>query len=122
MMVDVDNDFLITNVKCGGDGTIFLTDQGAMLVCGSNTRNKLGLNDPGGLFAVKVLTFGRNCEAQLGRGNCKSTSHPVLVRSMSNRVVTMISCGSTFTVAGTIENALYLWGTRAVSPSTRPTT
>ena len=34
----------------------------------------------------------------------------------------MIHCGSTFTVAGTIENTILLWGTRAVSPSTRPNT
>ncbi len=34
----------------------------------------------------------------------------------------MVSCGSTFTVAGTTENVLYFWGTRFISPFTRPNT
>ncbi|XP_064092354.1 serine/threonine-protein kinase Nek8-like [Macrobrachium nipponense] len=158
--IEIPEDVMVTNVKCGGDGTILITDQGAMLACGRNTRNKLGLNEGGGLFSMKfkevekavvatrvrsigcrvvdvamgpshtavltetgqVLTFGRNCEGQLGKGNTRTVNNHVLVRCMANRVVTMVQCGSTFTVAGTLENALYLWGTRAVSPVTRPNT
>ena len=55
--IEVPEDVLITNVKCGGDGTIFITDQGAMLACGRNTRNKLALSDPGGLFSVRSKVF-----------------------------------------------------------------
>ncbi|KAK4312033.1 hypothetical protein Pmani_016499 [Petrolisthes manimaculis] len=152
---------VVVNVRCGGDGTILLTDQGALLSCGANTNNKLALNPASSFFSVKfkkevdkaliatrvrsigcrvvdvamgpshtavltetgqVLTFGRNCEGQLGRGNTRSVLQPVLVKSMTSKVVTMIQCGSTFTVAGTLENTLYLWGTRAVSPLTRPNT
>ncbi|CAL4067725.1 unnamed protein product, partial [Meganyctiphanes norvegica] len=159
--VAVPDDVFITNVKCGGDGTILITDQGVMLACGHNTRNKLGLSEGGGLFSMKlkkeveqaliptrirtvgcrvvdvamgpthtavltetgqVITFGRNCEGQLGRGNTRTQAQPVLVRALSDRVVTMIQCGSTFTVVGTLENALYLWGTRSVSPLSRPNT
>ncbi|XP_066971421.1 serine/threonine-protein kinase Nek8-like isoform X2 [Macrobrachium rosenbergii] len=158
--IEIPEDVMVTNVKCGGDGTILITDQGAMLACGRNTRNKLGLNEGGGLFSMKfkevekavvatrirsvgcrvvdvamgpshtavltetgqVLTFGRNCEGQLGKGNTRTVNNHVLVRCMANRVVTMVQCGSTFTVAGTLENALYLWGTRAVSPVSRPNT
>ncbi|KAK7065524.1 hypothetical protein SK128_006706 [Halocaridina rubra] len=161
LQIEMPEDVLVTNVKCGGDGTIFITDQGAMLACGHNTRNKLGLNEGGGLFSMKIkkevekstvatrvcsvncrvvdvamgpyhtavltetgqlITFGRNCEGQLGRGNTRTVSQSVLVRTMASRIVTMVQCGSTFTVAGTLENALYLWGTRAVSPLTRPNT
>ncbi|XP_045610447.2 serine/threonine-protein kinase Nek8 isoform X2 [Procambarus clarkii] len=159
--IELPEDVVVSNVKCGGDGTLLLTDQGAMLAFGKNTRNKLGLSEGGGLFSIKfkkdvekalvatrvksvgcrvvdvamgpshtailtetgqVLTFGRNCEGQLGKGNTRSVSQPVLVRSMSSKIVTMVECGSTFTVAGTINNALYLWGTRAVSPHSRPNT
>ncbi|XP_042232485.1 serine/threonine-protein kinase Nek8-like isoform X2 [Homarus americanus] len=159
--IELPEDIMVTNVKCGGDGTLLITDQGALLACGQNTRNKLGLSEGGGLFSMKfkkevekalvatrvrsigcrvvdlamgpshtailtetgqVLTFGRNSEGQLGRGNTRSVIQPVLVRSMSSKIVTMVQCGSTFTVAGTLENALYLWGTRAISPLTRPNT
>ncbi|XP_047483303.1 serine/threonine-protein kinase Nek8-like [Penaeus chinensis] len=160
--IEIPEELLVTNVKCGGDGTIFITDQGAMLACGANTRNKLGLSEGGGLFGIKlkhkevekavvatrvrcigcrvvdvamgpshtavltetgqVLTFGRNCEGQLGRGNTRSVIQPVLVKSLASKIVTMVNCGSTFTVVGTLENAIYLWGTRAVSPLSRPNT
>ena len=35
----------IESVKCGFDGTMFLTTSGTLLACGSNQFNKLGLND-----------------------------------------------------------------------------
>ncbi|XP_063884250.1 serine/threonine-protein kinase Nek8-like isoform X1 [Scylla paramamosain] len=159
--IELPLEVVVTSVRCGGDGTLLVTDQGGLLACGNNTYNKLGLNQAPGLFSInfkkdvpkalvatrvrsigcrvvdvamgpshtavltemgQVLTFGRNYEGQLGRGNTRSTSRPVLVRGMANKVVTMIQCGSTYTVAGTMENALFLWGTRAVSPLTRPNT
>ncbi|KAF2367178.1 Protein kinase domain [Trinorchestia longiramus] len=158
--VELPEDVVMTNVRCGGDGTILISDQGLMFACGSNTDNKLGLSGTGGLFSIKqndidkalvptrvrsiecrvvdvsmgpyhtailketgqVVTFGRNSEGQLGRGNCKPTNQPVLVKSMQEKVVTMLQCGTTYTVAGTLENAIYLWGTRAVLPASRPTT
>ncbi|XP_018009884.1 serine/threonine-protein kinase Nek8-like [Hyalella azteca] len=159
--VEVPGDAVMTNVRCGGDGTILISDQGLMYACGNNAHNKLGLSDAGGLFNIKqkndikqalvptrvrsiecrvvdvsmgpyhtailketgqIVTFGRNCEGQLGRGNCKPCTQPVLVKSMQEKVVTMMHCGSTFTVVGTLENAIYLWGTRAVLPASRPTT
>lgn len=38
---------------------------------------------------IQVLTFGRNCEGQLGRGNTRSVTQPVLVKSMTSKVVTV---------------------------------
>ena len=74
----------------------------------------------------KVLTMGRNSEAQLGRGHtdCTSgTSRPKQVKAMKDKEVTLISAGSTFTVVGTSENVLYFWGTRHYNTmSTRPNT
>lgn len=49
----------MTNVKCGGDGTLLITDQGAMLACGNNTKNKLGLSEGGGLFSLKLKVSER---------------------------------------------------------------
>ena len=54
-------DAIITNVKCGGDGTILISDQGAMFACGANTDNKLGLSETGGLFSVRPMVGGYIC-------------------------------------------------------------
>ncbi|GIY41712.1 hypothetical protein CDAR_428491 [Caerostris darwini] len=62
----------------------------------------------------KVITFGCNKSAQLGRGNLRSHSSPAVVKSMGDRTVTMVECGDTFTIAGTSENAVYFWGSRQV--------
>ena len=72
--------------------------------------------------AGKILTFGRNSEAQLGRGHARHVAGPDVVKLMQEKEVTMVSCGSTFTMVGTNENVLYFWGTRLVSALTRPNT
>ncbi|KAJ8870688.1 hypothetical protein PR048_029712 [Dryococelus australis] len=60
-----------------------------------------------------VITFGRNNEGQLGRGHTRPTSgQPAIVKLMSDKVTTMVQCGLTYTVAATVENAVYFWGTR----------
>lgn len=60
-----------------------------------------------------VVTFGRNAEGQLGRGHLRSTSSgPLIVKSMADKVATMVQCGLTYTVVGSIQNAVYFWGTR----------
>ena len=44
------------DVKCGVDGTMFLTDVGCLLACGNNENNKLGLNNRQGfLMAMKNI-------------------------------------------------------------------
>ncbi|XP_043239693.1 serine/threonine-protein kinase Nek8-like [Amphibalanus amphitrite] len=153
--VTIPDDQVVENVRCGGDGTIFITQQGTLLACGSNERNKLGLNARRGLMQsmgrgaevekallptpVKSVTskiidvsmgphhtvaltenghlvsFGRSSEGQLGHTRGRAAGQPNLVRSMMDKTVTMVQCGSTFTVVGTIDNVLYLWGTRRVS-------
>ena len=42
------DDIYITSVECGGDGTIFISDEGLMYGCGGNKANKLGLDGPAG--------------------------------------------------------------------------
>ena len=45
-----------------------------------------------------------------------------LVQGMGDRVGCVVEAGSTFTVAGTIDNVIHFWGTRNISPITRPNT
>ena len=72
--------------------------------------------------AGKLITFGRNSEAQLGRGHARNAMTPDFVKTMMDKEVVMVSCGATFTVVGTNENVIYFWGTRFISPITRPNT
>ena len=88
----------IVDVAMGPNHTVCLTDMG------------------------KLISFGRNSEAQLGRGHARSVTGPDFVKAMQNKEVTMVSCGATFTVVGTNENVIYFWGTRFISPMTRPNT
>ncbi|XP_033116880.1 uncharacterized protein LOC117116878 isoform X2 [Anneissia japonica] len=144
----------IRMVKCGRDGTMFLSDMGSLLACGNNEFNKLGLNNRQGfLMAMKniftktevdcrkvptvikplstfrvldmmlgqhhsaviidsgiVYTFGKNSDGQLGTGDVKSRTAPAQVRQMADKSVKMITCSEHFTVAGTDDNHLYMWG------------
>ena len=46
----------VWHVRCGVDGTMFLTDMGCLLACGSNEDNKLALNNRQGfLMAMKNM-------------------------------------------------------------------
>ncbi|XP_072021077.1 LOW QUALITY PROTEIN: uncharacterized protein [Amphiura filiformis] len=152
--VELADPVFIQQVKCGMDGTMFLTDMGCLLACGNNENNKLGLNNRQGfLMAMKniftktevegrkvptviktlstfrvldmvlgphhsaiivdpgvIYTFGRNVEGQLGMGNTKPREAPAQVRNLSDKRVTMVACGNSYTVSGTEDNALYMWG------------
>ncbi|XP_071787892.1 uncharacterized protein [Asterias amurensis] len=153
----------VRDVKCGVDGTMFLTDVGCLLACGNNENNKLGLNNRQGfLMAMKniftktevegrrvptkikllsssrvvgmilgrhhsavlvepgvLYTFGRNTDGQLGVGNTKPREAPMQVKDMSDKVIMTVACGDNYTVAGTMDNALYMWG-RGCCPTTQP--
>ncbi|CAG2062106.1 unnamed protein product, partial [Timema podura] len=150
--VNVPSDCVIRTVRCGGDATAVVTTDGALLMCGRNSGNKLGLAEKRGLLNINfkvdvekvltltrvkgvgdkvadvsigtnhtavltesghVITFGRNTEGQLGRGHLRPTAGgPTIVKPMADKIASMVQCGPTYTVAGTIENAVYFWGTR----------
>lgn len=82
---------ILVDVAMGPDHTVCLTEHG------------------------KVVTMGRNIEAQLGKGhNHSGGGKPCLVKAMTEKEITLISAGSTFTVVGTTENVVYFWGTRHI--------
>ncbi|XP_023209430.1 uncharacterized protein LOC111612447 [Centruroides sculpturatus] len=62
-----------------------------------------------------IIMFGCNQYGQLGRGNVRKNSSPSVVKSMQDKVVTMVQCGNSYTVASTIENTVYFWGGRQVT-------
>ncbi|CAM1314269.1 Uncharacterised protein g6493 [Pycnogonum litorale] len=66
------------------------------------------LVEPGNLFML-----GDNSFSQFGIGNTRSSyASPQQVKLMNDKTVCMVQCGDTYTIAGTIENALYFWGSR----------
>lgn len=60
--VTIPEPVFIQDVKCGIDGTMFLTDVGMLLACGNNEDNKLGLNNRQGfLMAMKNMFSKVKC-------------------------------------------------------------
>lgn len=54
--VSIHEKALIRDVRCGVDGTMFITDVGSVYACGNNMDNKLGLNNRFGfIMAMKNI-------------------------------------------------------------------
>lgn len=49
--VDIPTRQLVTNVRCGPDATVLLTNSGSIIAVGSNLCNKLKLNHREGFFS-----------------------------------------------------------------------
>ncbi|KAL3886394.1 hypothetical protein ACJMK2_026392 [Sinanodonta woodiana] len=76
---------VIREVRCGVDGTMFLTDVGSVFACGSNAENKLGLNNRQGfIMAMKNIFTKTEVEGQ---------NVPTSVRSLARHRVEDISIG-----------------------------
>jgi alpha-tubulin suppressor-like RCC1 family protein len=45
MKVTLPTECVVCTLRCGGDGTAVITTDGAMMACGRNSFNKLGLAD-----------------------------------------------------------------------------
>ncbi|BFY99642.1 hypothetical protein BsWGS_02682 [Bradybaena similaris] len=58
----------------------------------------------------ECYTFGSNQFGQLGVEGDVVARHPALVALLQNKVITMLSCGDTFTVAVSEENEVFTWG------------
>ncbi len=113
----------IVDLDMGPNHTVCIAEDGKLV----KTKNIYNLfllcaSDRRTLSQLLQVSMGRNSEAQLGRGQARAVAGPDLVKTMQDKEVSMVSCGATFTVAGTTENVLYFWGTRFISPLTRPNT
>lgn len=59
----------------------------------------------------RLLTFGSNKHGQLGLGDYKPRASPSIVRGdLNGKEVVLCACGDEFTVAATMDNHLYSWG------------
>ncbi|XP_037090867.1 serine/threonine-protein kinase Nek8-like [Pollicipes pollicipes] len=93
--VTIPEEHVVENVRCGGDGTIFITQQGSLLACGNNERNKLGLNPRRGLISSI---------AEVGK-----VLVPTPVKSVTSRIID-VSMGPHHTIALTENGHLVSFG------------
>ncbi|XP_069103120.1 uncharacterized protein [Argopecten irradians] len=83
--VNIVEPVVVRDVRCGVDGTMFRTDVGGVLACGSNIDNKLGLNHRQGfIMAMKNLFIKTEVEGQ---------KEPTLVRALARHKVLDITMG-----------------------------
>ena len=81
-----DNENKIIDIKCGGEHTIFLSNNGRVYACGHGYYGQLGL------------------------GNNKNVKSPILVHSLSNKNVLEIAAGWSHTLVLTEGNNVYSAG------------
>ncbi|CAE1157357.1 Serine/threonine-protein kinase nekl-2,Serine/threonine-protein kinase Nek8,Serine/threonine-protein kinase Nek3,Serine/threonine-protein kinase Nek1,Serine/threonine-protein kinase Nek5,Serine/threonine-protein kinase Nek2,Probable serine/threonine-protein kinase nek3,Serine/threonine-protein kinase Nek4 [Acanthosepion pharaonis] len=100
MQIQIVEPVVIVDIHCGNDGTMFLTETGAVLACGSNRNNKLGLNNRQGfLMAMKNIFNKTEVEGQ---------NVPTPVKSLARFKVLDISMGSHHT-AVIVEPGCYVY-------------
>ncbi|CAA7020165.1 unnamed protein product [Microthlaspi erraticum] len=130
----VDHDFV--KVSCGWTLTVALSVRGSVYTMGSSIHGQLGcprakdksinavLGDLGRQFVkdvasgshhVAVLTsfgnvysWGKGLNGQLGLGDVRDRNAPVLVESLSDRVVESIACGLSLTCAISLHKEISL--------------
>lgn len=80
------NFIVIKDIKCGGEHTIVLSEQG------------------------RVYSFGHGYTGQLGQGNSKNFHLPMLVKSLIKKKVIHIAAGWSHSMILTSQNYLYITG------------
>ncbi|XP_067874142.1 uncharacterized protein [Heterodontus francisci] len=79
MEITFEEQMFIRDVKCGLDGTMFLTDTDSVLACGNNQYNKLGLNERRGLLMQMTMLFART--------DVEGRKVPTVVKALRNHHV-----------------------------------
>nr|XP_018668558.1 serine/threonine-protein kinase Nek8-like isoform X1 [Ciona intestinalis] len=90
----------IRDVRCGHDGTMFITDVGTLLACGNNQYNKLGLNERTGF----IMMF--NNRLKKTEVECRKT--PTVVKSIKG--VVDVAMGRHHTTVLTESNQVLMLG------------
>ncbi|GMT26722.1 hypothetical protein PFISCL1PPCAC_18019, partial [Pristionchus fissidentatus] len=81
----------------------------------------LGQNHTGGKLVLEsglVYMFGMNLHGELGNGGLlpPPVGSNVPVKALFNKGVVMLTCGDGFTLAATVENELFFWGSKGTLP------
>ncbi|XP_014670621.1 PREDICTED: uncharacterized protein LOC106811496 [Priapulus caudatus] len=79
MPVSIQGPAIVRGVHCGVDGSMFITDTGSMLACGSNRNNKLGLNERYGFFA--------QMRQLMHKTEVEGTKIPTVVKALKFRIL-----------------------------------
>lgn len=79
-------DIQIIDIKCGGEHSMILSKNG------------------------RVYTFGHGYTGQLGLGNSKNSTTPMIVKSLTNKSVNQIAAGWSHSMVLTSEGNLYVCG------------
>ncbi|CAH1787997.1 unnamed protein product [Owenia fusiformis] len=120
MEVTLSEPVFVREVRCGIDGTMFLTDVGSVLACGNNEYNKLGLNQRQGfLMAMKNIFNKTEVEGQKVPTVIKAlTKHRVVDVSMGPKhCAVLVEPGHVYTFGRNNEGQL---GTENTKPQNAP--
>ncbi|XP_062601424.1 uncharacterized protein LOC134263131 isoform X2 [Saccostrea cucullata] len=98
----IEEPVVIRDVFCGVDGTMFLTDVGSVFACGSNSENKLGLNNRQGFIMAMKNIFTKT--------EVEGASNPTPVRALARHRVQDISMGACHTAVIVEPGHIYTFG------------
>ena len=137
----------IKTASCGTRHTAMTDDKGRLFVCGSGDAGQLGtglrerelkpvhvgsisdfiVSTACGIFHTLVLTssgkvfaMGGNNFGQLGVGNKRSSTVPLMVKGFENEHIIKVSAGN-MSAAITEDGKLYIWGSGPIGECLVPT-
>ncbi|XP_048418462.2 uncharacterized protein LOC125467089 isoform X1 [Stegostoma tigrinum] len=102
MEVSFEKQIFVRDVKCGVDGTMFLTDADSVLACGNNQYNKLGLNERRGLLMQMTLLFART--------DVEERKLPTVVKALRNHRVKDAILGPSHSIVLVEPGNIYTFG------------
>ncbi|XP_071139970.1 uncharacterized protein [Mytilus edulis] len=103
----VDDKVLIRDVRCGVDGTMFITDVGSVFACGNNLDNKLGLNNRFGfIMAMKNIFTKTEVEGQKVPTPVKAIKGVLDISMGSTHTAVMVKPGQIYTFGRNTEGQL----------------
>ncbi|XP_043533250.1 uncharacterized protein LOC122540959 isoform X2 [Chiloscyllium plagiosum] len=102
MEVSFEKQTFIRDVKCGVDGTMFLTDTDSVLACGNNQYNKLGLNERRGLLMQMTMLFART--------DVEGRKLPTVVKALRNHRVRDAVLGPSHSIVLVEPGNIYTFG------------
>ncbi|CAC5359325.1 Serine/threonine-protein kinase nekl-2,Probable serine/threonine-protein kinase nek3,Serine/threonine-protein kinase Nek1,Serine/threonine-protein kinase Nek6,Serine/threonine-protein kinase Nek7,Serine/threonine-protein kinase Nek8,Serine/threonine-protein kinase Nek11,Serine/threonine-protein kinase Nek3,Serine/threonine-protein kinase Nek4,Serine/threonine-protein kinase Nek9,Serine/threonine-protein kinase Nek5 [Mytilus coruscus] len=103
----VDDKVLIRDVRCGVDGTMFITDVGSVFACGNNLDNKLGLNNRFGfIMAMKNIFTKTEVEGQKVPTPVKAIKGVLDISMGPTHTAVMVKPGQIYTFGRNTEGQL----------------